>query len=290
MKRFSVTNLFAQKTAANNQSLFWLSGNQLKLVTDNKRSTHQLTADSGFSANKIADFSLALTTLKNLCQTSGLKFDNLWFRNKAIVFIPTDSSPLEKKLFKQLFNQLGFNQLELRKYETAFRAFLAKQDYEKGCFVYVGQEVSEIGVFASNYQQSFNIYYSLQEAIEETIYFFREKHLLELSNKGAYKLYQELGLQGEKFSLVVRGRNSRNKELQTASFMFKDVEPLYSFLQKKINQEIDSVRQNNLFKQFVPDKWVVLGDDFFQANLEKMGEKTLQLKSEFDLMQGIEWL
>ena len=290
MRKLTNFKFFSAKSNHNPQTLFWINGQNIFVITGKKRKTHQFNSETGFIEGKIADSSQALVTLKKICRDSEIDFGNLLVRNKAIIFIPTNTSPLEKDIFNKLFKSVGFFNVELLNYATAFQAFLAKQEYEKGSFVYVGQEASEVGVFDKNNQQSFVIYYSLKDAIDETVYFFREKHLFELSTRVAFDLYQEMGVQGEKFSLVVRGRNSRNKELQTMSFTFKDVEPLFSSLHRKITKEVDSVMQNNLFKQISPDKWVILGDDFFKRNLDSLGEKSLKLKTEFDLMQGVEWL
>jgi len=289
MKRLALPGSVLNSFKAGKQTLFWLNG-QIINVVGNKRHSHKFATQTGFLANKVADYELALKTIKKVCRESGLDFGNFFNKNKAILFVATDSSPLEKTILSNLFKEVGFNEVELRPYETAFGAFLVKQNYDKGSFVYVGKETSEIGVFADNAQRSFVVYYSLADAVTETIYFFRERHALELAENVALNLYQELGAQGEKFSLVVRGRSSRNKELQTVSLLFKDVEPLYSFLQKQVIKEIESVRQDNVFKQINPDRWMVLGDEFFKRCLDLLGEKTLQLKSEFDLMQGVEWL
>jgi hypothetical protein len=289
MKKLSISGFFSGFNKQS-QTLFWINGRSIFVVAGKKRKTHRFITNNGFKDGRIADFSKSLKTIQGICQENSLKIGNPLVKNKAIVFIPTDSSPLEQSIFKKLFRRVGFFDIELRKYETAFHAFLAKQAYEKGVFAYIGQEISEIGVFSNQLQQSFIIYYSLKEAIEETSYFFREQHLFELSADVALDLYQEMGRQGEKFSLVVRGRNSRNQELQTSTFSFKDVEPLFSFLQKKAMKEIDSVIQNNSFKMINPDRWIILGDDFFKNCLDSSKEKSLKLKSEFDLMQGVEWL
>ncbi|MFZ5437646.1 MAG: hypothetical protein ACOZAK_01145 [Patescibacteria group bacterium] len=290
MRKLPSFKFFSTQNNQSPQTLFWINGQSILVVTAKKRKVHQFNTATGFIENKVADFTQALASIKKICRENNIDFGNLLVRNKAIIFIPTNSSPLERELFTKLFKQAGFFGVELINYATAFRAFLAKQDLDKGSFVYIGQEISEIGVFDRAAQQSFIVYYSLREAIDETIYFFREKHLFELAEKVAFALYQEIGNQGEKFSLVVRGRNSRTKDLQTMSFLFKDVEPLASSLQRKITKELDSIVQNNLFKQIGADKWVILGDDFFKKSLDHLGEKSLRLKTEFDLMQGVEWL
>lgn len=290
MRKLSSFKFFSTQNNQSLQTLFWINGQNILVVTAKKRKVHQFNTATGFIENKVADFTQALVSIKKICRENNIDFGNLLVRNKAIIFIPTNSSPLERELFTKLFKQVGFFSVELINYATAFRAFLAKQDLDKGNFVYIGQEISEIGVFDRAAQQSFIVYYSLKEAIDETVYFFREKHLFELAEKVAVALYQEIGNQGEKFSLVVRGRNSRTKDLQTTSFLFKDVEPLAGSLQRKITKELDSIVQNNLFKQIGADKWVILGDDFFKKSLDHLGEKSLRLKTEFDLMQGVEWL
>jgi actin-like ATPase involved in cell morphogenesis len=290
MRKLSVSRVFNSNSDKEKQTLFWINGQSIFVVAGKKRHTHKFTSPTGFKEGKVDDFDLAYKTIKGICKDDSLKIGGLFSKNKVTIFIPTDSAPIEKNLVKDLFKKVGFFDVDLLKYETAFRAFLAKQDYENATFVYVGHELAEIGVFGKSSQQSFIIYFSLKEAIEEIIYFFREKHLFELSEDVALNIYQELGQQGDKFSLVIRGRSSRTQELQTNPFSFKDLEPLFSFLQKKIAKEMDSIIQNNLFKQIAPDKWVVLGDDFFKRYLDTFGEKSLKLKSEFDLMQGVKWL
>ena len=272
------------------QVLFWLNGQSILVIAEKKRKQHDLVVDTGFIEGKVADFDKALATIAKVSKKNLIVLKNPFRINKAIVFIPTNSSPVEKTVMARLFRRAGFSNVELRNYSTSFQAFLIKQDYEKGVFVYIGQEISEIGVFSAEAQQSFVIYYSLNEARTEVVNFFREKHLFEIFHEVALNIYQELGKQGKKFSLVVRGRSSRNKEILTTSFSFKDVEPLFSFLQKKVFKELDSVIQNNSFRLIQPEKWVILGDDFFQLCLKSYQEKPLRLKSEFDLMQGIEWL
>lgn len=290
MRKLAIPKVFNSNVDRHSQTLFWINGQSIFVVAGKKRHTHKLTSVTGFKESKVDDFELAFKTIKRVCKDNNINVGGLFSKNKAIVFIPTESSPIEKSLIKDVFQKVGFLNVDLLKYETAFRAFLAKQDYEGSTFVYVGNELSEIGVFDKSVQQSFVIYFSLKEAIEEVVHFFREKHLFELSEDVALNVYQELGIQGDKFSLVVRGRSSRTQELQTNSFSFKDLEPLFSFLQKKIAKELDSVIQNNIFKQIAPDRWVILGDDFFKRYLNTFGEKSLKLKSEFDLMQGVEWL
>jgi len=272
------------------QVLFWLEGRFLLMVAGKKRKQLLLKADSGIADGLIANEEAAVKTISAFCHENEIRFQNLFKIHQAIIFIPTNSSPVEQSLIKRVFSQVGFRQIELRLYATAFRAFLAKQAFERGIFVYIGQEISEIGVFSDRDQQSFSIYFSIKEAMEIVTHFFREKHLFAISPVVANQVYEEIGKHGEKFSLTIRGRESRSREIATHSFSFKEIEPLHQVLKRKVEKELLSVIGDKLFREIQPDKWVILGDNFWFNNLKSQADKALQLQTAFDLMQGVEWL
>lgn len=273
------------------QALFWLSGQEILAVFGKKRKKYSFSFDTGFEEGGVADFEKARATLTKLCEENDFSFRSPWHSQKATIFLPTGVSPLERSIVRKVFQSVGFSQVNLRRYATAFRGFLAKQNEEKGVFVYMGQATSEVGIFSASHQQSLRIPFSLKEIQEYIASYFREKHFFEISQEACSQIYQELGKQQEKFSLVVRGRNTRTSEIETKAVAFTHVESLFLVLKQKVMQEVTSVMNDPLFREVHPEKWTVLGDTFFPFCAHEAAEaKVLLLQSEFDLMQGIEWL
>lgn len=281
-----IRSLFRQERA-----VFWFSSQELLFWWEKKKKRISLAENSGFSGGQVADVDAATATIARVCEQEGLPAHSFFSVRKATVFIPTESSPLERRVIRRVFQTAGFQKISLVAYTTAIRAFAQRQAIRSGVGIYVGSDVSEGIVFSSKDQQLFSLSHSLSAASTECQRLLREAQQLEVSAETAGKLYAALGKKKEKTAYPIRGRNIQTNQVETRSLTAKDCIALADFFEKKFDQELAPLTASSLFETISPDRWVIIGDELLKTHVqETYTAETVFLSSEQEMIQGVQWL
>lgn len=269
----------------------WFSSRELLLSWDKKKKRVTLTAAAGFSGGQIHDFDLAVATLSQVCQQEGIRIGEPMTRSAATVFVSATSSPLERSLIRRVFQKAGFRKVSLVSYATALRSFAERQALHTGVGIYVGNDVSEGLVFSPENQVISLFHYSLLDTQQDVTKFLRENQKIEVSPEAARQLYSALGKKKEQTAQVVRGRNIQNQQIETRTLTAAEMEKLSQFFREKLGRELQPLISMPLFAAANPSHWVIVGDAFLNYSVQELYQaETLFLHSEFDVIQGVQWL
>lgn len=290
MKLFNLPlsiNRFLEKK----QFVFWFSSTQLFFSWDKKKKQISLNTDAGFLAGQIADEQQAVRTLTEALTKEGINSDHPLAKHTATVFVTTASSPLERDITRRVFKKAGFVKVSLVTYATALKSFAERQNIHTGVGFYFGSDVSEAIVFSPKEQAAFSLNYSLMDIQSDLRQLLRERQRIEVSLQAARKLYLSLGKNNQSTIHNIRGRNIQTQQVETRTLVGSDLEKIRAFFQTKLVEELRVLIFSSLFEEINPDHWVVVGDGFLNDFVQqKYQAKTLFLKSEIEMIQGVEWL
>ncbi|HCR81624.1 MAG: hypothetical protein UX28_C0003G0105 [Candidatus Pacebacteria bacterium GW2011_GWA1_46_10] len=281
-----ITAFFSQE-----QAVFWFSSQELLFIWRKKKRRLLLTHHAGFTHGQVSDFHEAVTTITSTGEQEGLTTTQPFVFRAAVVFVATDSSPLERKVVREVFQKAGFQKVTLVSYATAMRAFGERQAIHTGLGLYVGSDVGEGVVFSPQDQAGVVLAHSLLAADHEIQLFLREEGKIEVSLETARELYQLMGRRKEIQSHVVRGRSIQTQQVTTLALKASMVETLREFFTQQLMRELQPLMALPLFVQAQPNHWVVIGDAFLnQLVQEKYQVNTVYLHSEFELIGGVQWM
>ncbi|OGJ37208.1 MAG: hypothetical protein A2383_03280 [Candidatus Pacebacteria bacterium RIFOXYB1_FULL_39_46] len=270
--------------------VFWFSSKELLLIWDKKKKSLFLPVGSGFADGQVADVDVAAHTVIKLCEMIGLSAASFFIWQSATVFVPTLSSPLERKIIKQVFQKAGFQKINLVTFATALKTFAQRQAIREGVGLYLGDDVSEAVIFSQQEQLSLNFDYLKKSAYQTIRELLQSEVALTVSQDSVAKLYQALGQNLEIQSFVLRGKNIQNQQVVTLSLSRKQLKTIIDLLQKNLELAWRRLTANNLFTNHNLDQWLVVGDAFVYHFMQKQQvAQVLFLHSELEIIQGVEW-
>jgi hypothetical protein len=282
----AVSALFTQHQAA-----FWFSSRQLLVMWEKKKKRFQLALEAGFAAGQISNFDQAVATLGRLCAQAGIKLSQPLSLQTAVVFVATDSSPLERSIVKRVWQKTGFQKVSLVSYATALRAFAQRQAIRTGVGLYVGFDVGEGVVFSPDDQAGVPFGCSLHESAKLMQLQLRERAQLEVSLETAQALYEGLGKALAASAQMVRGRNIQTQQIETQTLTGSTINELKDFFEQILVTALKPLLAASLFATVDPHHWVVVGDPLLNQLVQtKYQANTVFLHSEFELTQGVQWL
>lgn len=280
----------ANRLLEKQQVVCWFSSQQLLLTWDNKKQQLPLTSEAGFAAGQISDEQQAVTTLTEVLAKEGLHSNKPLAQYTATVFVSSASSPLERAIIKRVFHKAGFNKVSLIAYATALRAFAERQQLHTGVGFYFGYDISEGLVFADDQQAVFSLDYNLSDVQVSLQQLLRETQQLEISTATAQKIYASLAKPAQQANQAVRGRNIQTQQVETRMLTAKDLEKINHFFHTKLRQELQLLTSAALYQATSPEHWLVVGDGFLGNFVQQEYQaKTMLLKSEVELIQGVRW-
>jgi actin-like ATPase involved in cell morphogenesis len=273
------------------QAAFWFSSRQLLVLWEKKKKRFQLALEAGFAAGQISNFDQAVTTLGRLCAEAGLQLSQPLTLQTAVVFVATDSSPLERSIVKRVWQKTGFQKVSLVSYATALRAFAQRQAIRTGVGLYIGFDVSEGVVFSPDDQAGVPLGCSLYESAKLMQLLLRERTQLEVSLETAQGLYEGLGKASAVGAQAVRGRNIQTQQIETQTLTSSTISTLKEFFEQRLASALKTLLTSSLFATVYPHHWVVVGDPLLNQLVQtRYQANTVFLHSEFELTQGVQWL
>jgi hypothetical protein len=281
---------FSDVFSKHEHSVFWFSSRELILVRGNKKKHLALAANSGFADGQVADLGPAVANIKRLYLAAGLKTTSPLDRHSATVFVPTDSSPLERQIIRQAFGQADFQKTNLLDIATALKTFASRQAVNTGVGLYLGQDLSEAVAFTATDQQSFTFNFKKTALKHRMIEFIQNENSLAVSWEMIDKLYETLGQNPELSSYVVRGKNIRDQQVMTLTLSGQQLAAIKALLQQNLKQAWRQLLANKIFTTESLDLWLVVGDPFVYQFMQHQVDKILFLHSELELIQGVQWL
>lgn len=273
------------------QAVFWFSSQEMLLVWQKKKKRLPLTAEAGFARGQVNHFDWAVATVTRLCEQENIRTTHPFSFHAAVVFVSTASSPVERKIIRRVFQKAGFQKVTLVLYATAMRAFAQRQAIRTGLGIYVGNDVSEGIVFSPKDQAGMSLKHSLLEASQEIQLLLREEQKLEVSLETARGLYELMGRRKEINTHVMRGRSIQTQQVETRTLKQSVIETTRAFFQQKLLRELQPLLTTPLFAETQPNHWVIIGDALLnQLVQDEYQVNTVYLHSEFELIQGVQWL
>lgn len=273
------------------QSTWWFSSQELWVAWGKRKQRLALPANSGFSEGQIASITPAVATVTAAAEAANLPISQPLASQAATVFVSAHSSPVDRRLTREVFQKVGFSQVNLVAYTTALHAFAQRQAIRIGVGIYVGSDLSEGLAFSPKDQETFQLDHSFGQIETGLKALLREQHQLEITSASARQLYLQFGKRGELETYVVRGRNVKDSQITTLTLKTKALSALRQWCGKQITDKLNQALSGPLFTAAEPNHWVIVGDAF----LNKMAQETYQantifLQSEFELIQGVQWL
>lgn len=269
----------------------WFSSQELLLSWDKKKKRVPLTSAAGFSGGQIYQFDAAVATLTQVCEQEGIRVSDPLTLHAATVFVASASSPLEREIVRLVWQKAGFQKVSLVSYATALRTFAQRQALQAGAGIYVGSDVSEGIVFSPENQAVVPLHFSLLETQQDVAQLLRTTQKMEVSPEMARQIYAALGKRKEPTAQVVRGRSIQSQQVETRTFSATDMGKIAEVFREKLTHELEPLTTLPLFTVVNPTHWVVVGDAFLNDFVQEMYQaETVFLHSEFDIIQGVQWL
>ena len=270
---------------------FWFSSQELLVVWGRQKKRFPLTNEAGFAHGQVSNFDQAVASLTQICEQEGIRTAAPLAFHTATVFVATGSSPLERRIVRQVFQKTGFQRVNLVSYATAIRAFAQRQAIRTGVGLYVGNDVGEGVVFTPTDQEGISFNHALISAGREIQFFLREDQKIEVSLETAQQLYTALGKKKEPGTYIVRGRDIQTQQIETKTMNIAAISKIRDFFAQKLIREVRPLMTLPLFTQANPNHWVIVGDALLNQIVQTEYQvNTVFLHSELELIQGVQWL
>lgn len=273
------------------QVTIWYSSQELFFAWDGQKRHLPLTSESGFAAGQISQVDQAVATLTDMVKEINHGQSSPFSLLAATVFLPTSSSPLEKKITRQVFSQAGFQTVNLMSYLTALTTFAQRQSIRVGAGVYVSPDLSEGFVYSPQEQESIVLHHSLLKSAQLVKELIGEQIKLEISTATAQQLYLKIGRQNAAFSQVIRGRSTTDQQVATKHLSEKIIGDLRMNLEREVDGALKPLLSLPLLVSANPQHWLIVGDGLVNQVLQaKYQLNTVFLQSAPEVIQGVQWL
>jgi actin-like ATPase involved in cell morphogenesis len=250
-----------------------------------------LPIDSGFAKGQVADLEKAAGTVMDLVSSTAFKKTGPLAWHSATVFVPTMSSPLERKIIKNTWQRAGFQKVNLVSYATALRSFAERQTMRAGVGLYLGDDLSEAVLFTTKDQVTLSFAYQKSAVAQIMQNFLHREVSLQISQETVDKLYQALGQNPDLKAMVVRGKNIQDQQVVSVSLTDKQLALIAKLLRQSLSRAWLQLTSHQLFVNENIDQCLVVGDAFaYHFVQEQAAAQTLFLHSELELIQGVQWL